>query len=168
MAYILIDAYNLIGTAHKDLEKARNSLIEKLCRYSNLKGHNITLVFDGWKDGRPEETRMRIGDVNIIFSRLGEKADLVIKRILTESRKPWIVVSSDREISDFANNKDFAAITADEFESKLHSILYTAGERRTEESFKYYENIDIVHPKKGNPRKLSKKQRRKLQALKKL
>ncbi|MEK7822702.1 MAG: NYN domain-containing protein, partial [Nitrospirota bacterium] len=109
MAYILIDGYNLIGIAHKDLEKARNDIIEKLCRYSELKGHNITLVFDGWKGGQGMETKMRIDNVNIIYSRLGEKADFVIKKILSEDIKPWIVISSDREISDFAGKKGFVS-----------------------------------------------------------
>jgi hypothetical protein len=169
MAYILIDGYNLIGVAHKDLEKARNDLIQKLCKYSSLKGHNITLVFDGWKSGHTAETKLRIGNVNIIYSRLGEKADFVIKKILSEGTKSWIVVSSDREIADFATKKDHVSITAGEFEGKLYSILYTSEQEKTEESLKYEEDIDLMHARqKGNPRKLSKKQKKKLRALKKL
>lgn len=169
MAYILIDGYNLIGIAHKNLEKARNDLIQKLCEYSNLKAHNITLVFDGWKSGQMVETKMRIGLVNIIYSKLGEKADFVIKKILSESTRPWIVVSSDREISDFANKKDFVSLTASEFEDKLYSSLCTTEQRETEESLKYDEDIDVMPVRqKGNPRKPSKKQKKKLSALKKL
>ncbi|MBI4654540.1 MAG: NYN domain-containing protein [Nitrospirae bacterium] len=122
MAYILIDGYNLIGIAHNNLENARNNLIEQLQRYSELKGHGVTVVFDGWKSGQLNETKTRIGNVNIIFSRLGEKADILIKRILSEKQGQWIAVSSDREIADFANKKGFASITAEEFERKLYPV----------------------------------------------
>ncbi|HDK16982.1 MAG TPA: NYN domain-containing protein, partial [Nitrospirae bacterium] len=71
MAYLLIDGYNLIGTAHHDLEAARNDLVEKLCRYSGLRGHDITVVFDGWKNGLPVENSHRIGRTTVIYSKLG-------------------------------------------------------------------------------------------------
>ncbi len=169
MAHILIDGYNLIGTSHKNLEKARNDLIQRLSKYSSLKGHDITLVFDGWKNGQGVETKMRIGGVNIIYSRLGENADFVIKKILSKSTRAWIVVSSDREIADFADKNNQSPITANEFEGKLHSILYMTDGEETEESLKYDEDIDLRPARqKGNPWKLSKKQKKKLQALQKL
>jgi len=168
MAYILIDGYNLIGIAHKNLEKARNDIIERLCKYSEIKSHNITLVFDGWKGGQNVETKMQIGNINIIYSKIGEKADLVIKKILSEEIKPWIVVSSDREISDFANKKDLVAITADEFERKLDSAFHTTGEEIIDDTLKN-DDIDVVPVRrKGSSRKLSKKQKKKLRTLKKL
>jgi len=164
MSYILIDGYNLIGIAHKNLEKARSDIIKKLSEYSKLKGHNITLVFDGWKSGQGIETRMRIDDVNIIYSKLGEKADFVIKKILSEDIKPWIVVSSDREISDFAGKKGFVSIASDEFEDKLNFALYPDEQEEIE-----YKAINrMPNRQKGNPRKLSKKQKQKLNALRKL
>lgn len=168
MAYILIDGYNLIGIAHKNLEKARSNIIDNLCKYSNLKRHDVTIVFDGWKEGQKTETRMRIGEVSIIYSRLGEKADFVIEKILSKSAKPWIVVSSDREVADFANKKDFASISAEEFENKLYLALSTAGEEAAEE-YPEFEDIDIMPLRqKGNPRRLSKKQKKKVRALQKL
>ena len=164
MSYIIIDGYNLTGIAHKSLEKARNDIIEKLRSYSELKGHNITLVFDGWKSGQGIETRMRIDDVNIIYSKLGEKADFVIKKILSEDIKPWIVVSSDREISDFAGKKGFVSIASDEFEDKLNFALYPDEQEEIE-----YKAINrMPNRQKGNPMKLSKKQKKKLDALRKL
>ncbi len=56
------------------------------------------VVFDGWKGGTGIESSSVRGGVKIIYSRLGEKADAVIKRILSSDRREWIVVSSDREI----------------------------------------------------------------------
>jgi len=168
MAHILIDGYNLIGIAHTDLEKARRELIQKLINYSNTKGHDITLVFDGWKNGQRDETHSKVGNVTVIYSKLGEKADFVIKKILSSATKPWIVVSSDREISDFAERKDFAALTSDEFGGKFYS---TDKQSKTGEASAYDKDDDMdLMParQKGNPRKLSKKEKKKIEALRKL
>ena len=151
MANIIIDGYNLIGIARGNLEKARNDIIDKLCKYSSLKDHSVKIVFDGLKYWQNVETKMRIGNVSIIFSRLGEKADFVIKRILSKAAKQWIVVSSDREISGFADRKDLISLTSEEFESRLYSCLYSAEDVETEKSD---EDDDLMPARqKGNPRK---------------
>ncbi|MEF9438711.1 MAG: hypothetical protein L0922_08280, partial [Candidatus Mariimomonas ferrooxydans] len=102
--------------------------------------------------------------------KLGEKADLVIKKLLSKHTRPWIVISSDREISDFAYKKDFTPLTADEFEQKLYSFLYGTGNEEAGEFPDYDEEDFYIKPirQKGNPRKPSRRQKRKLQALKKL
>ena len=123
MVKILIDGYNLIGIAHGDLEKARNEIIKTLREYCKVRGHEVTIVFDGWKAGGKDETKIKSQDLTIIYSRLAENADSVIKRIISDSQTPWIVVSSDREISDHALRNDMAAVTSQEFESKLLSAL---------------------------------------------
>ena len=176
MAYILIDGYNLIGTAHGNLEKARNELIEQLQEYSRIKQHDITLVFDGWKNGQRDQTRTKAAHVTVIYSRLGETADVAIRKMLTPDAKPWIVVSSDREIYDYAARKDFAAVSSDEFEDKLFRALHEDSgsiphmQTGDENLMKYYDDEDDHSPDrfKGNPRKLSKKDKKKQQALKKL
>lgn len=169
MAHILIDGYNLIGIAHDELEKARNNLIQQLQRYSDLKGHNITLVFDGWKSGQFNETKTQVGNITVIFSKLGEKADFVIKKILSKASRQWIVVSSDREIAGFAKRKGFVSITTEEFERKLYPPVGSVEKIEEPISIKNDEDIDIVPAKrKGNPRRPSKRQKQKLIALKKL
>lgn len=172
MPYILIDGYNLLGIAHDNLEKARNNLIQQLQRYSDLKEHYITVVFDGWKSGQLKETKTQVGNVTVIFSRLGENADIVIKRLLSEGSRPWIVVSSDREIADFAWRNGFVCLTTMEFEGKL---IHTARQEETEDSAeydmeaRYLEDAGMTHShQKGNPRRQSRRQRQKLRVLKKL
>ena len=167
MAHILIDGYNLIGTAHGNLEEARKELIDHLQKYSQSKLHDITLVFDGWKSGNKDQTKTRAAHVTVIYSRLGETADVVIRKMLTPDNKPWIVVSSDREIYDYAARKDFAAITSDEFEDKLCRALHD-----NSGSIPDMQDNDDDYPStagfKGNPRKLSRRDKKKQQALKKL
>jgi predicted RNA-binding protein with PIN domain len=169
MSSILIDGYNLIGIAHKDLEKARSDLVRDLHEYAKAKNHNITVVFDGWKDGQLKETRSRSGGVTVIYSRLGESADSVIKRLITSSAGSWIVVSSDREIANHAERKDLAAVTSQEFEKRLHAVHTGSASEKTSQLCDEDDDCDPgPSRKRGSPRSLSKRERRKLQALKKL
>ena len=119
MANILIDGYNLIGTAHGDLKQARDDIIEKLSLYALRKNHHVTLVFDGWKDGSLTGSKITSRNLTIIYSRLGETADTAIKNIIRPAERPWIVVSSDREISSFAEKMNQAAVSSQEFEDRL-------------------------------------------------
>ncbi len=84
------------------MDKARNEFIDVLVRYRNLTMHDITVVFDGYhQGGGMEHTTIRSG-VKVIYSRLRERADDVIKRIIAKDRREWIVVTSDRSIISHA------------------------------------------------------------------
>lgn len=115
MGNILIDGYNLIGIFHKDLKKAREQLIESLINYSKQRAHNITIVFDGYKQGLGKENTEVIGGIRVIYSGAGEKADDVIKRILKEEKKFWIVITSDRDIEKEAWRKNCVSIDSSLF-----------------------------------------------------
>ena len=59
---ILIDGYNLIRQSdilrnyeRQSLEAGRRALISKLIEYEKKKGHKITVVFDGGKNGSADE-----------------------------------------------------------------------------------------------------------------
>ncbi len=168
MAHVLIDGYNLIGIAHENLEKARNELIMDLLKYAQTKQHDITVVFDGWKTGMKDQTRTKSGHVTVIFTRLRETADTVIKNMLTPTAKPWIVVSSDRDVHDYAARKDFAAITSNEFEEKLFKTLHSDRIDSIPDMWTDDEDDYSTSPHKGNPNKLSKREKKKQLALKKL
>ena len=176
MAHIIIDGYNIIGTAHQNLEKERNGLIEELTRYAKVKKHDITVVFDGWKDGSGTETVLKTGGIRVIYSRIAEKADRVIMRIIAEEKKAWIVISSDREIADFAWSREMVPVTSEEFERKLYTAIeskdYTSEPFPDDE-----EENDAPYPAKQTGRqarrlkrrqKPSKKMKMKLRALAKL
>ena len=77
-------------------------LIDALIEYGKRKSHDLTVVFDGWRTGQGQESRTVIGGVKVIYSRIGDKADSVIKRMISAERREWIVVTSDREIADHA------------------------------------------------------------------
>ncbi|MFN3479036.1 MAG: NYN domain-containing protein [Thermodesulfovibrionales bacterium] len=166
MTYLIIDGYNLIGTYHRDLEAQRNKLIESLIRYRERKGHRIILVFDGWKSGGVREEHMERGGIRIIYSRLGEKADSVIKRIISTERQEWIVITSDRDIASEAWRCGSIPVPSEVFYEKV------IDEDRFEAEGSGFEEIwetglqPAFH--KGNPYRLSKKERAIRRAISKL
>lgn len=135
-----------------------------LIGYKKIKSHDITVVFDGWKSGGGREEQSITGGVRVIYSRLGEKADSVIKRIITMERKEWIVITSDRDIMSYAWSIGSVPVPSSEFQSMLEKgDLSPAGEYDLIE-----EDSDEGRKRKGNPQMLSKKERALLRVLRKL
>jgi predicted RNA-binding protein with PIN domain len=150
------------GVLLGDMEAARERFIHDISAYKKRKGHDITVVFDGWKDGGGREQRQVIGGIKVIFTALGEQADTVIKKTLTGDVE-WIVISSDREIQQHAWAKGSVPIGSGEFLKVL--------ERKSPEG-EYSEDEDeegTAHQqKKGNPKRPSRKQKAFERALRKL
>jgi hypothetical protein len=169
---VIIDGYNLLHVSpqlsvrrEELLENARNRLIEKLSRYKRQKNVSVAIVFDGWKGGMPTQNQEIIKGIKIIYSKLGEKADEVIKHIIANSSEEVIVVSSDREIRDFAEKHNTVSVSSSEFEKKIEEALFYQMKGYDEED---YEEREISTKKRGNPKKLSKAERKKRAKTKKL
>ena len=177
--HIIVDGYNLIRQSdtlrHHErvsLEEGRRALVRSLADYRKLRGHRITVVFDGWERGSPHEERDRAGGLDIIYSRIGEKADEVIKRLVAAASEEILVVTSDREIASFAARRGKASIASFAFAARLDRIAasppsQTAPAGMDEEE----EETDADRPagkKKGPSRRLSKQKRTALARIKKL
>ncbi len=166
--HLIIDGYNVIRQSQelqqldaRELEAGREALLARLAAYRRRHPHKITVVFDGWLGGDPKETRDRHQGMLIIYSRRGEKADEVIKRLLTRERQGAVVVTSDREIQAWAQGAGAAWISAGQFESQ--HLLAREGNRDEESS-----ESEDRRLKKGPAHRLPKAQRRRQQRLKKL
>ena len=84
MIHLVIDGYNLLGVRgglRGDIEARREALIRELVGYRQRKGYPLTVVFDGWRSGHPVEHGEWREGIEVIFSRQGETADTVIKRL---------------------------------------------------------------------------------------
>jgi predicted RNA-binding protein with PIN domain len=168
--HLIIDGYNLLHAGRSlvplnpiELQWKRDRLIDQLSAYRKLKQCEITVVFDGWQGGwSTEEKEMRKG-VEIIFSKVGEKADEVIKRLAKEKGSGVTVITSDRDISKYAERMAVAVIPSDQFSEKMEQASV-----KTEEDLKNGESEGRGQKKKGPSRRLSKKEKRKLATLKKL
>ena len=172
--HVIVDGYNLLaqtsrtgGGVSLHSEQAREDLVRELAVYHQRKSHAVTVVFDGWQHGWGTERREHRLGLEVIFSRRGEKADQVIQRLAAEFGSECAVVSSDREIIDFARVQGAFVMKAQEFVGKLreasnavggslHKELDTGEDRRPQRGAE----------KRGNPRKLPKAQRQRSQQLK--
>ncbi|MDD2903394.1 MAG: NYN domain-containing protein [Syntrophales bacterium] len=168
--HLIIDGYNVIRQSPylqaleaRELELGREALLAKLAGYRQYKPqHKITVVFDGWLGGGLKESRDRQAGMVIIYSRRGERADEVIKRLLGKERSRGVVVSSDRELQDYAGRVGAAWISAPEFE-----MSHLAGAAHSPEA----EDEEPSHSrpaKKGPSHRPPKRQRQRRQRLKKL
>ena len=147
-----------------DLEGKRNQLIHQLRRYRESKGYPITVVFDGWRSGWRHEVEEKKGGVTVIFSQLGEKADSVIQRLAREMGSGCVVVTSDREVRSAAEASEAVAVYSGEFSTKLRDLDKENFFEEEDEGFK----SSRVEGKRGNPRRLSKRERKRRERLKKL
>lgn len=168
---IIIDGYNLIGIYHRDLQKQREFLIKKLIRYSELKKHQIILVFDGYKSGYPERKVFNHGNLKIVYTGQGETADEFIYSFLRVIKNEWVVVSSDRSIQKEAWSKNAIPLNSEDFERIMEGSIRE--ENKSPESEKeinqkeYYDKTE-KNTKKGNPNQLSRKEKVLLRIMEKL
>ncbi len=79
----------------------------------------MTVVFDGWQGGPVEEERDKLLGIDVIYSRKGEKADEVIKRMVQERAEEIVVVTSDRDIADFVSRRGGTAISSQDFDELM-------------------------------------------------
>ena len=172
--HIIVDGYNLIRQSdtfrhseRKSLEEGRNALIRSLAVYRKIRGHRVTVVFDGWEGGSPTEERDLAGGVEILYSRLGEKADEVIKRLLGKGSEEILVVTSDREIAVFATRRGKTAIASAAFDALLERSA--AGSSPADVAAEGDDDDDRPGMKrKGPSRRLSKQKRTALARIRKL
>ncbi len=160
---IIIDGYNVIGIDHTNLSAQRDGLIRMLSDYRKMKGHDITVVFDGWKSGGYKEESRNAGGIKVIYSRLGENADSVIKRIICSAKKEWIVISSDRDITARAWSCGSVPVSSERF----WFILENTGKSLRGD----YESLDDEEDtirRKGSSRTTSRKDKTLQRVLKKL
>lgn len=156
----LVDGYNVIRcdpglTAHEgeSLGAGRDALCRLLADAARTSGDQFTIVFDGARGGG---ATLAGRGVRVLFSRAPERADHVLARLAGAG---VAVVSTDREVQKAAVRAGAIPITADDF---LVRILAPPSPNRDEED-------DVLPgPKKGNPRRPSKKARAAERALKRI
>jgi len=175
--HIIIDGYNLIRQSDSlrrierlGLERGRSELIRRVAAYRRSKSHRVTVVFDGWMDGSAKEERLREDGVIVVYSRRGETADEVIKRMARAERgTELIVVSSDREVADAVTRAGGVAISSPEFEERMEGKKI----KNMPSDDEAPEEDDGITPrsgtrKKGSARRRSRRERQARRRLSKL
>jgi len=178
--HIIIDGYNLIRQSEtfrrferQSLENGRQALLQQVSLYRKQKGHRITVVFDGWENGSPFEERDRQGGIAVVYSRRGEKADEVIKRMVLQKGEETVVVTSDRDIAGFVTRKGATALNSLEFEAviirtAMSATLSAAAGYTPEKEEEENSRESGGTRKKGPSRRLSRREKAALTRIKKL
>lgn len=168
MSRIVIDAFNLIHASSFPQIRGDDeveSLVEMLRRYKQLKGHTITTVIDGYLEGMPVERSERVKGISLIYSKLGEKADQVIERLADRWGGSCVVITSDRALAEAVEARGAVVMGSEEFAERLRMVEYLEIKgAEVEESCER----PMHTRKKGNPKKKSKRERRRARSLKKL
>ena len=170
---IALDGYNFIKQSPElrrleqiEMQKAREGLIDQLTQYKRLKGHSITVVFDGWQQGRVAGHPERSRGIGVVFSKAGEKADDVLKRLAAEKKGGILIVTSDQEVASFAEKKGSHVVSAADFAEKMDMArFYDLKGGGGEETLP---DRSVAPGKKGPSRRLSKSKRKGIAAAKKL
>jgi predicted RNA-binding protein with PIN domain len=101
-AHLVVDGYNVTKTGFGEisLERQRGRLVSGLGGLAAQTGAEVTVVFDGAERvvGLPPAPR----GVRVLFSRKGETADELIRRLVRAepAGRPIVVISSDKEVAD--------------------------------------------------------------------
>jgi predicted RNA-binding protein with PIN domain len=101
-AHLIVDGYNVTkrGFAEMSLEQQRNRLVAALGLLATQTGAEVTVAFDGAErvHGLPPAPR----GVRVLFSRKGETADELVRRLVRAepAGRPIVVVSSDKEVAE--------------------------------------------------------------------
>lgn len=123
---LIIDGYNILKQIKADPaihENERKNFTNHLIAYAKIKHHSIIVVFDGgpfwWSSGTTTK------NVTTVYSGTRENADDYIKKYIEASKHPdnLLLVSSDRELIDFAQKNNVHALRAQEFLTILERTL---------------------------------------------
>lgn len=167
--HLIVDGYNLIRQSpdllaqeSQDLRWGREALLEKLAAYRRLKKYAITVVFDGWEasEGEGLGNRDHFQGMLIIYSRRGEKADEVIKRMAARERERSLIISSDREISHYAERAGAAVMSAEEFNFRLYAAFVDGELAETEKDQATWNGTKKKGPAHRDSKKLRQQRRR--------
>lgn len=92
--YLLVDGYNIIfawdelkSIAKDSLEAARNRLVDILCNYQGYKQCELILVFDAYKVKGGKGSVEKINNINVVYTKEAETADMYIERTTHEIGK---------------------------------------------------------------------------------
>lgn len=123
---VIIDGYNvlkkLLGSAHAS-EKQRDQFIKQLCRYAHKKNHTLLLIFDGglslWPETFTPSTKMKV----IYVGKNKSADDYIQDYIETHKSSEIILVSSDRALNRFAEQRSITSIDAPVFLAVLEEAF---------------------------------------------
>ncbi len=129
MDRLIVDGYNIVhawpelkGLLRHSLEAARERLIERLAVYAQVRGADVTVVFDAHRTSAAANSEEHVDGVHVVFTRKGHSADHAIERLAyahSGGGDPITVATSDRFQRDLVRGMGGAVISALELERQV-------------------------------------------------
>ena len=140
----LIDGSNLIGhipTLELRDSRSKHRLVAQLLIFQSIKKTKIILVFDGPPDPELLGKKYKRKELTILWPNREESADTIIKERaqMQSDMRHLNVVSSDREIKNFALDIGAKVLNCKEF----HKLLKTALKEHKESQAMNKEDITL-------------------------
>lgn len=126
--YLLIDGYNILfawddlnKVAEKDIDTARQILMDKICNYQSFSRSTCILVFDAYRVPRDVEDVIRYHNISVVFTKQAETADTYIERATFEIGKKHRVrvATSDGAEQMIVLGHGARRVTASEFKVEV-------------------------------------------------
>lgn len=104
MKIIYLDGYNIINAwpnlneiKRHNFEGSREKLIETMQNYASYKGYKVIVVFDAQLVKGAIEKKEKVGNITVIYTKMGETADSYIERMVNSIGRKYdvTVVTSD-------------------------------------------------------------------------
>ncbi|MCR5733562.1 MAG: NYN domain-containing protein [Lachnospiraceae bacterium] len=96
--YLVVDGYNIIfasdelkSLAERDINAARDRLIDILTDFKGYRNENVILVFDAYRVSGGQERVIRQGGIDIVYTREAETADQYIEKCAHSLKKDYKV-----------------------------------------------------------------------------
>jgi predicted RNA-binding protein with PIN domain len=130
----IIDGNNLIGSS-PDISLgdplAREKMLQLIKNYQKNKNTNLIIVFDGKPDSIYHDQSSE-EKLSVVYPGFGYSADDEIKKILSgySDYKTVTLVSSDRELKDYAKKMGAKTINSIEFYFELKKVYRISGNRQ--------------------------------------
>jgi len=162
--WLAIDGYNVIAAltgealGRLDLEGEREEFNQLLVRYKSLSKNRVTVVYDGGRALGGEPRNYSESGVKINFSTSGQTADQQLIRMAHQHGSGLTVVSSDREVARESEKSGAVVLASTEFVQRV--LLLLSGDEVGEDESPEVKSQRYLTRKKGNPNRLSKKERR--------
>ena len=129
---LLVDGYNFIGavsTLRPDrLEASRKHLLDRAAQYVVVRGHRVTVVFDGAASGDIQAPRWARRGVREVFSRPGEKADAWIVDEAAALHGECVVVTNDRAVAQGCSRSGAVVLGCEAFDEAMRRAVAEGGQ----------------------------------------
>ena len=135
--YIIVDGYNVIfawdemrDLATKNIDSAREAFIEILENYQSYKKVGMVVVFDGYKVAGNIGSKLKYGNLEVVYTKEAETADRFIEKTAFEMGRKFDikVVTSDRPVQMAALGDGAMRMSAREF---FAEVINTSEEIRS-------------------------------------